>query len=71
MHPVERESYAASARLIRQLGDRLPYTHFYRFCQLLEQSRPGEAVIGSGWRARAEPVRFRPPSGDGLSGGGN
>ncbi|KJM56775.1 type VI secretion protein [Pluralibacter gergoviae] len=66
MHPVERESRDASARLIRQLGDRLPYTHFYRFCQLLEQSRPGEAVIGSGWRARAEPVRFRPHPGMGF-----
>ena len=63
---MERESHPAAARLIHQLGDRLPYTHFYRFCQLLEQSLPGEPVTGSGWQARAEPVRFRPHPGMGF-----
>lgn len=52
-----------------QLGDRLPYMNFYRFCQLLEQSQPDKPVIGSTWQVRHEPVRFRPHSGMGLPGG--
>lgn len=63
---MEREPYAASARLIRQLGDRLPYTNFYRFCQLLEQSQPDAPVSGSGWQVRHDPVRFRPAAGMGF-----
>lgn len=49
-----------------QLGDRLPHTHFYRFCQLLEQSQPDRPVIGSHWQVRHEPVRFRPHPGMGF-----
>lgn len=63
---MERESLSAPARLIAQLGDRLPYTHFYRFCQLLEQSQPDRPVIGSHWQVRQEPVRFRPHPGMGF-----
>ena len=48
------------------LGDRLPHTHFYRFCQLLEQSQPDQPVIGSNWQVRHEPVRFRPHPGMGF-----
>ena len=48
------------------LGDRLPHTHFYRFCQLLEQSQPDQPVIGSHWQVRHEPVRFRPHPGMGF-----
>lgn len=48
------------------LGDRLPRTHFYRFCQLLEQSQPDQPVIGSHWQVRHEPVRFRPHPGMGF-----
>ncbi|BBZ88572.1 type VI secretion system baseplate subunit TssG [Enterobacter asburiae] len=66
MHPVERESQSASARLIAQLGDRLPYINFYRFCQLLEQSQPDKPVTGSTWQVRHEPVRFRPHPGMGF-----
>ena len=33
-----------------QLGDRLPYMNFYRFCQLLEQSQPDKPVTGSTWQ---------------------
>ncbi|MDI3360041.1 type VI secretion system baseplate subunit TssG [Lelliottia sp. V89_10] len=66
MHPVERESQSAPARLMAQLGDRLPYTNFYRFCQLLEQSQPDKPVIGSTWQVRHEPVRFRPHPGMGF-----
>ncbi|MFI8415926.1 type VI secretion system baseplate subunit TssG [Serratia sp. NPDC078593] len=66
MHTVERESLSAPARLMAQLGKRLPYTHFYRFCQLLEQSQPDKPVIGSSWQVRHEPVRFRPHPGMGF-----
>jgi len=63
---VERESLSAPARLIAQLGDRLPYIHFYRFCQLLEKSQPDAPVIGSDWQVRQEPIRFRPHPGMGF-----
>ena len=49
-----------------QLGDRLPYINFYRFCQLLEQSQPDKPVIGSTWQVRQEPVRFRSHPGMGF-----
>ncbi len=51
---------------MQQLGDRLPYTNFYRFCQLLEQSQPEQPVIGSTWQVGLEPVRFRPHPGMGF-----
>lgn len=63
---MEREPQSASARLIAQLGDRLPQTHFYRLCQLLEQCHPGKPVTGSTWQVRHEPVRFRPHPGMGF-----
>lgn len=63
---MERESLSAPARLIAALGDRLPHTHFYRFCQLLEQSHPDQPVMGSSWQVRQEPVRFRPHPGMGF-----
>ena len=63
---MERESLSAPARLIAQLGDQLPYIHFYRFCQLLEKSQPDAPVIGSDWQVRHEPVRFRPYAGMGF-----
>ncbi|MGV3344908.1 type VI secretion system baseplate subunit TssG [Enterobacteriaceae bacterium LUAb1] len=66
MHPVERESQSASARLIAQYREYLPYTRFYRFGQLLEQSQPGAPITGSSWQVRQEPVRFRPYSGMGF-----
>ncbi len=49
-----------------QLGDRLPYINFYRFCQLLEQSQPDKPVTGSTWQVKYEPVRFRPHPGMGF-----
>lgn len=69
MHPVERESQSAPARLIARLGDRLPYMNFYRFCQLLERSDPEAPVPGSTWQVRHEPVRFRPHPGMGFPAG--
>ncbi|EKM0530497.1 type VI secretion system baseplate subunit TssG [Cronobacter turicensis] len=66
MHPVERKSLSAPARLMETLGDQLPYVNFYRFCQLLAQSQPDNPVIGSTWQVRLEPVRFRPHPGMGF-----
>ena len=63
---MERESQSASARLIAQLGDRLPQTNFYRLCQLLEQCEPGKPALGSTWQVRHEQVRFRPHPGMGF-----
>ena len=57
---MEREPQSASARLIEQMRDRLPYTQFYRFCQLLEQSQPDAPPLGSHWQVKHDPVRFRP-----------
>lgn len=63
---MERESQSAPARLMATLDNRLAHTHFYRFCQLLEQSQPDQPVIGSGWQVHHEPVRFRPHPGMGF-----
>jgi len=63
---MERESQSAPARLIEQLRDKLPYTQFYRFCQLLEQTQPDEPPLGSHWRVLHDPVRFRPHPGMGF-----
>lgn len=63
---MERESQSAPARLIEQLRDKLPYTQFYRFCQLLEQSQPDAPALGSHWQVRHDPVRFRPHPGMGF-----
>lgn len=63
---MEREPQSASARLIAQLDDRLPYMNFYRFCQLLEQSQPDKPITCSTWQVRHEPVRFRPHPGMGF-----
>ncbi|MCX4177993.1 type VI secretion system baseplate subunit TssG [Enterobacter sp. HSTU-ASh6] len=66
MYPVEREPQSAAARLTAQLRQYLPYMNFYRFCQLLEQSQPGQPVTGSTWQVKREPVRFRPHPGMGF-----
>lgn len=63
---MERESQPASARLIAQLQDKLPYTQFYRFCQLLERSQPEAPALGSHWEVKHDPVRFRPHPGMGF-----
>ncbi|WP_369789061.1 type VI secretion system baseplate subunit TssG [Rouxiella sp. WC2420] len=63
---MEREPQSAPARLIEQLRDKLPYTQFYRFCQLLEQSQPDAPALGSHWQIRHDPIRFRPHPGMGF-----
>lgn len=63
---MEREPLSASARLITKLGDRLPLTNFYRFCQLLEQHTPQAPIPGSDWQISQEAVRFKPHPGMGF-----
>ena len=63
---MERESQLTPARLIEQMRDKLPYTQFYRFCWLLEQSQPTAPALGSHWQVRHDPVRFRPDPGMGF-----
>lgn len=63
---MEREPQPAFTRLIEQLCDKLPYTQFYRFCQLLEQSQPDLPALGSSWQIKHDPVRFRPHPGMGF-----
>ncbi|GDX04418.1 type VI secretion system baseplate subunit TssG [Buttiauxella sp. A111] len=48
------------------MRDKLPYTQFYRFCQLLEQSQPDAPALGSHWQVKHDPVRFRPHPGMGF-----
>ncbi len=40
--------------------------NFYRFCQLLEQQRPGKPPLGSTFSPKDDPVRFRPHPGMGF-----
>lgn len=63
---MEREPQSAPARLIELLRDSLPYTQFYRFCQLIEQSQPEAPALGSHWQVRHDPIRFRPHPGMGF-----
>ncbi|MFU2318787.1 type VI secretion system baseplate subunit TssG [Rahnella sp. PCH160] len=63
---MEREPQSATARLIEQMREKLPYTQFYRFCQLLEQSQPDVPALGSDWQVKYDPVRFRPHPGMGF-----
>ncbi|WP_037385321.1 type VI secretion system baseplate subunit TssG, partial [Serratia sp. DD3] len=63
---MERESQSAHTRLIDKLGKKAPYINFYRFCQLLEQSQPGQPGLGTGQSPHPDPVRFRPHPGMGF-----
>lgn len=69
MHPMERESQSATARLTAQLRDDISRTNFYRFCQLLEQSQPDAPALGSTWKISNDPIRFRPNPGMGFPAG--
>ena len=63
---MEREPQSATARLIEQMREKLTYTQFYRFCQLLEQGQPDAPALGSHWQVKYDPVRFRPHPGMGF-----
>lgn len=57
---MERESQSATTRLLNTLGENLPRTNFYRFCQLLEQWNPHMPCPGSQQSPRYDVIRFRP-----------
>ena len=66
---MDGESQSATAGLLTALGDRLPRTNFYRFCQLLEQWNPNAPSPGSQQTPRYDVVRFRPHPGMGFPAG--
>ena len=66
---MERESQSATAWLLNSLGDNLPRTNFYRFCQLLEQWNPQAPAPGSQQSPRFDAIRFRPHPGMGFPAG--
>lgn len=63
---MEREPQPVYSRLIRDMGDKLPYTNFYRFCQLIEQSSPRRPPLGSTSSPKDDLIRFRPHPGMGF-----
>lgn len=66
---MERESQSATTRLLNSLGENLPRTNFYRFCQLLEQWNPHMPCPGSQQSPRYDVIRFRPHPGMGFPAG--
>lgn len=66
---MERESQSATTRLLNSLGENLPRTNFYRFCQLLEQWNPQAPSPGSQQSPRFDTIRFRPHPGMGFPAG--
>ncbi|WP_318369663.1 type VI secretion system baseplate subunit TssG [Enterobacter sp.] len=66
---MERESQSAATRLLNALGDKLPLTNFYRFCQLLEQSQPDALCPGSTQSPADDAIRFIPHPGMGFPAG--
>lgn len=63
---MEREPQTTATPLINALGEKLPYTNFYRFCQLLEKSCLDSPALGSSQNPEHDPVRFRPHRGMGF-----
>ena len=54
--------------LLRALQGQVAQANLYRFCQMIEQARPGHAPIGSTAYPADDPVRFRPDPGMGFPG---
>lgn len=63
---MEREPSVSFTTLNDAFGERLPYTHFYRFLQWLERAHPDYPPLGSTWRIDNDPVRLRPYAGMGF-----
>lgn len=61
---MDRERHIAP--VIANLGEKLPYINFYRFCQYLEKSQPTAPALGSTASLAWDPIRFRPHSGLGF-----
>lgn len=66
---MEREPQLTFSELNETFGKQLPYTHFYRFMQWLEQRHPQLPPIGSTSQLSNDPVRLRPHSGMGFPAG--
>ncbi|MFJ3485141.1 type VI secretion system baseplate subunit TssG [Pseudomonas sp. NPDC090202] len=64
--PQPADSRMSAVELLDLLKDRVAEANVYRFCQLLEQSRPGLPALGSTERPDNDPVRFRPDPGMGF-----
>ncbi|HAU5564069.1 TPA: type VI secretion system baseplate subunit TssG [Serratia fonticola] len=63
---MERESPLSYTELSNAMGDRLPYSNFYRFMQWLEHRHPHLPPIGSTAQITNDPVRLRPHAGMGF-----
>lgn len=63
------KSNLLDTRLLNSLGENLPRTNFYRFCQLLEQGNPQAPGPGSQQSPRFDAIRFRPHPGMGFPAG--
>lgn len=63
---MEREPSISFTMLNDAIGERLPYTHFYRFLQWLERAHPAYPPLGSTSRIGDDPVRLRPYAGMGF-----
>lgn len=63
---MERESPLSYTELSETMGDRLPYSNFYRFMQWLEHRHPHLPPIGSTTQIKNDPIRLRPHAGMGF-----
>lgn len=63
---MERESPLSYTELSETMGDRLPYSNFYRFMQWLEHRHPHLPPIGSTAQIKNDPVSLRPHAGMGF-----
>jgi type VI secretion system protein ImpH len=55
-----------AVNFLKEIENRVAQASVYRFCQLLEQSRPGHPLLGSTEHPADDPVRFRPDPGMGF-----
>lgn len=63
---MDRKPQSTATPLIQALGKKLPYTNFYRFCQLLEKTCTDRPELGSSQDPKNDPIRFRPHKGMGF-----
>ncbi|MCS2163720.1 type VI secretion system baseplate subunit TssG [Scandinavium sp. H11S7] len=61
-----REAQPPHSRLTSRLEADLTRMNFYRFCQLLENRRPGKPLLGTTSHPQDDPVRFCPHPGMGF-----
>ncbi len=63
---MAREPQPPNSRLSERLERDVHRINFYRFCQLLEKTRPEAPLLGSTLNPANDPVRFRPHPGMGF-----